>query len=147
MCQLKQTLEAELERYFRPEFLNRLDDKIVFRALTREDLVLIVEYELAKVQERLQSREMTLVVETSSKDFLIEKGYNPNFGARPLRRAIEQYVEDQLAEHILRGDFKSGQSIRVWHEKDETHLRFEAQDSEPAPPDKEDLAATGAEST
>src|SRR5690606_25141139 len=78
---IKQTLNTEIERYFRPEFINRLDDTIVFRPLSREDLVSIVDYELKKVFKRLAERDMELELDQPAKDFLIEKGYNPDFGA------------------------------------------------------------------
>jgi ATP-dependent Clp protease ATP-binding subunit ClpC len=108
---IKSTLLQEIQRYFRPEFVNRLDDVIVFRPLTRENLVNIIEYELKKLQKRLAERAMVLKMDDKAKDFLIEKGYNPDFGARPLRRALEQQVEDPLSESILRGEFKAGNVI------------------------------------
>ncbi len=108
---IKSTLLQEIQRYFRPEFVNRLDDVIVFRPLTRENLVNIIEYELKKLQKRLAERAMVLKMDDKAKDFLIEKGYNPDFGARPLRRALEQQVEDPLSESILRGEFKPGNVI------------------------------------
>ena len=141
---MKQTLEAELSRFFRPEFINRLDDKIVFRPLTRENLVQIVEYELNKVQKRLKERAMTLEMEQSAKDFLIAKGYNPDFGARPLRRAIEQYVENPVSESILRGEFKNGQHIKASKAEGKEELVFTTSGGEPAKPE---LAKAGAEST
>jgi ATP-dependent Clp protease ATP-binding subunit ClpC len=110
---IKTTLNNEIERYFRPEFINRLDDIIVFRPLTRENLIQIVEYELKKVTKRLAEREMALKLEDTAKDFLITKGYNPDYGARPLRRALEQHVEDPLSEAILRDEFKPGQTILI----------------------------------
>ena len=151
---MKQTLQAEIERYFRPEFINRLDDVIVFRPLNREDLVGIVEYELKQVFSRLEERGMTLKVDKSAKEFLIDKGYNPDFGARPLRRAIEQYVEDPLSESLLRGEFTAEQIITVTREGEEDHLSFSAE----ARPVEEkadasadapaaDVAEAGAEST
>jgi ATP-dependent Clp protease ATP-binding subunit ClpC len=148
---MKQTLQTELERYFRPEFLNRLDDVIVFRPLNRSDLVGIVEYELKKVRKRLSEKNMTLELEDSAKDFLIEKGYNPDFGARPLRRAIEQQIEDPLSEAILRGEFKINQLIRVRREPDQPTLVFTATNHESAgqgkPAAPNDLAKAGADST
>ena len=146
---MKETLNNEIERYFRPEFINRLDDTIVFRALNREDLVTIVEYELAKVGKRLVDQELTMTLEQSAKDFLIDKGYNPDFGARPLRRAIEHHVEDPLSEAILRGEFTPGQNIRISHAKDAEakELTFNPETPEPAEPDEGDLAKAGAEST
>jgi ATP-dependent Clp protease ATP-binding subunit ClpC len=110
---MKQTLLAEIERYFRPEFINRLDDVIVFRPLNKGDLINIVEYELRKVRKRLGEKGLTLELEESAKDYLIEKGYNPDFGARPLRRAIEHYVEDPISEEILRGGYKGKNKITV----------------------------------
>ncbi|MBI1337871.1 MAG: AAA domain-containing protein [Phycisphaera sp.] len=143
---MKQTLMTEIERYFRPEFINRLDDTIVFRPLTRADLDGIVLYEMRKVVARLKERQITLNLDDKAKDFLIKKGYNPDFGARPLRRAIEQYVEDSLSESILRGEFKDGQNIEVtYHDGDEV-LKMTATNA-PPPNKGEKLEKAGAEST
>jgi ATP-dependent Clp protease ATP-binding subunit ClpC len=135
---MKSKLQKEVERYFRPEFLNRLDDIIVFRSLTRENLESIVDFELRKVRQRLAKMGLTLDMDLPAKDFLIEKGYNPDFGARPLRRAIEQFVEDPISEDILRGTYKGQAHINVTvrseidPEGDESkHLFFEAEDIEP----------------
>ncbi len=144
---IKQTLNSEIERYFRPEFINRLDDVIVFRPLTRDDLINIVEYELKKVRQRLEQQGFVLELGEQAKDFLIKKGYNPDYGARPLRRAIEQYVEDSLSESILRGEFKSGQTITVSSLPDQDHLTFKASQSEAAAADEGDLAKSSVEST
>jgi ATP-dependent Clp protease ATP-binding subunit ClpC len=148
---MKQTLQTELERYFRPEFLNRLDDVIVFRPLNRNDLVGIVEYELKKVRKRLADKDIALELEDSAKDFLIEKGYNPDFGARPLRRAIEQQIEDPLSEAILRGEFKPNQVIKVRRDPDQPALVFTSSIGEPAggakPAAANDLAKAGTDST
>jgi len=108
---MKRQLMEEVEKHFRPEFLNRVDDTIVFRALTREDLTQIVKLELDKVRERLNTQELTLVVKVRALDLLIERGYNPEFGARPLRRAVEKYLEDPLSERILSGKFTSGRIV------------------------------------
>ncbi|MEM1356205.1 MAG: ATP-dependent Clp protease ATP-binding subunit [Planctomycetota bacterium] len=124
---IKKTLMTEIERYFRPEFINRLDDIIVFRPLTREDLHTVVDYELAKVFDRLEEKDMALSLDGTAKEFLIDKGYNPDFGARPLRRAISQYVEDPLSEAILRGDVGEGQLIKVSREEEKDHLTFSYQ--------------------
>ena len=94
---IKGSLMGEVEKFFRPEFINRLDDTIVFRPLVKDDLYHIIDIELAKVAERIQAKGMDLELDAKAKDFLIEKGYNPDFGARPLRRAISSYVEDPLA--------------------------------------------------
>ena len=120
---MKDMLQKEVERHFRPEFINRLDDLIVFKALTREDLQIIVGYELRKVFGRMSDRGFTMEVTPEAKEFLIDKGYDPEFGARPLRRAIERYVEDPLSENILRGEFKDKNGIKV--ELKDEHLNFE----------------------
>jgi ATP-dependent Clp protease ATP-binding subunit ClpC len=147
---VKTILMKEIERFFRPEFINRLDDVIVFRPLTREDLVQIIAYEVSKVAKRLATQGINIEIEQSAKDFLIEKGYNPEFGARPLRRAIGTYIEDPLSEMLLQGEFKSGQKIMVSRKIDADnkpgeHLVFTAKDAETAPASGTDQpAAAGA---
>ncbi|MCC7204823.1 MAG: NDP-hexose 4-ketoreductase, partial [Phycisphaeraceae bacterium] len=146
---IKQTLNSEIERYFRPEFINRLDDVIVFRQLSKADLVTIVEYELRKVHQRLEAQEMKLELEESAKEYLIEKGYNPDFGARPLRRALEQNVEDPVSEAILRGELRPGKMLKIRKAEDREALVFDVVD-QPASTAKEEtpkLAESGAEST
>lgn len=125
---MKELLDKEIERHFRPEFINRLDSQIVFRALTRKDLETIVEYELNKVFKRLVEHNLHLELEDATKEFLIDKGYNPEFGARPLRRAIEHYIEDPLSEALLRGDFK-GKSVIKISVLDDENLKFKGIDS------------------
>jgi len=121
---MKEMLVREVERHFRPEFLNRLDDTIVFKALTRQDLQIIVDYELAKVFKRLTEHGFRLELSEQAKEFLIDKGYNPEFGARPLRRAIEHYIEDPLSEALLQGEFKGKNLIKI-DVQDEEHLKLE----------------------
>jgi len=121
---MKDMLEKEVEHHFRPEFLNRVDDTIVFRPLTRENLQTIVDYELAKVFKRLVEHGLKLELTSHAKEFLIDKGYNPEFGARPLRRAIEHYIEDPLSEAMLQGVFKGKNLIKI-DIQDEEHLKFE----------------------
>ncbi|MFB0554833.1 MAG: ATP-dependent Clp protease ATP-binding subunit [Phycisphaerae bacterium] len=134
---MKDILQKEVEHHFRPEFLNRVDDTIVFKALTREDLQTIVGYELAKVFKRLTDHGFKLELTDQAKEFLIDKGYNPEFGARPLRRAIEHYIEDPLSESVLSGKFKGKNLIKI-DVQDEEHLKFEGfevtepKESEPA---------------
>jgi ATP-dependent Clp protease ATP-binding subunit ClpC len=151
---MKDLLNKEIERHFRPEFINRLDDVIVFKALSREDLETIVDYELRKVRQRLNERDLELVLEQDAKDFLIEKGYNPDFGARPLRRAIEHHVEDPISEEILRGSYEDKNKIIVTvreepaeeGEEPSKHLYFEAA-GEKQPADSESETAGVPEGT
>ncbi len=124
---MKELLNKEVERFFRPEFLNRLDDTIVFHPLTKDDLTHVVELELNKVFKRLTEHGLKLDVSQAAKEFLIDKGYNSEYGARPLRRAIEHYVEDPISESILRGAFKDTKCIRI-DVKDEDHLKFDSVD-------------------
>jgi ATP-dependent Clp protease ATP-binding subunit ClpC len=138
--QMKQRLMSSVERHFRPEFLNRLDDTIVFRPLTREDLGHIVEIEFAQVAARLAERDIAVELTEDAKEFLIEEGYSPEFGARPLRRAIENHIEDPLAEELLRDQFAGGANIRVKVQED--HLYFETVEPGAAPePEAQEAAA------
>ncbi|HEV8607673.1 MAG TPA: ATP-dependent Clp protease ATP-binding subunit [Tepidisphaeraceae bacterium] len=144
---MKDTLMKEIERYFRPEFIGRLDDVIVFRPLGREHLEKIVELELNKVTKRLVEHGLKIDLTQEAKEFLIEKGTNNDFGARPLRRAIEQHVEDPLSEDILRGSFKGKDLIRisVKTEADNSkHLYFEALVEKDAPKPQMAQAASDA---
>ncbi|MCS7305329.1 MAG: ATP-dependent Clp protease ATP-binding subunit [Thermoguttaceae bacterium] len=110
---MKQRVLEHIEKVFRPEFLNRVDDVIVFRHLTQEDLGQVVELELRKVRERLKEKGLQLVLTEEAKKFLIKRGSNLEFGARPLRRAIETYVEDPLAEELLKGEFEGKDTITI----------------------------------
>ena len=112
----------EAKKFFRPEFLNRLDDIIVFRTLGKPELVSILELEIKKVLERIARKNVRIVFDDKSKDFLIEKGFDPQYGARPMRRAVERYLEDPLAEEILRGTLIEGEPVQVTVEADK--LRF-----------------------
>jgi ATP-dependent Clp protease ATP-binding subunit ClpC len=111
--QMKEKMMSEAKRVFKPEFLNRLDDIIVFHSLTRDDLTKIVDIEVAKVLTRLKPREITFRLTPEATAFLIEKGYDPAYGARPLRRAVERFLEDPMAEEILRGTIKNGDFVVV----------------------------------
>ncbi len=103
----------ETKKVFKPEFLNRLDDIIVFHTLSKEMLTRIVDLEVAKVIARIKQREITLTLDAPAHELLIEKGYDPSYGARPMRRAVERYLEDPMAEEILRGTFKAGDQVQV----------------------------------
>ncbi len=110
---MKDRVNEELKRHFRPEFLNRIDDTIVFGELTREEVTEIVDLLIKRVQAQLETRGLTLELTTEAKMLLAKKGYDPSLGARPLRRAIQRYVEDALSERILWKEFHPGEVIVV----------------------------------
>ena len=110
---MRERILDEAKKTFRPEFLNRLDDIIVFRSLTKPDLIQILELEVEKVVKRLKGKNLQLVLDEKAKDFLVEKGYDPTYGARPMRRAVERYLEDPLAEEILKGQLHDNEPIQV----------------------------------
>ena len=110
---MKGKILEEAKRVFKPEFINRLDDLIVFHTLGRPDLLRIVDLEVAKVTKRIRSKDIHVVLDTSAHEFLIEKGYDPTYGARPMRRAVEKFLEDPLAEELLRGNIKAGDTLNV----------------------------------
>jgi len=116
---MKGKLLEEVKRTFKPEFLNRIDDIIVFRPLIKEDLVKIVDIEIAHVAERLKDQEIKLEVSQEAKEFLIEKGFDPVFGARPLKRTIQRFLEDPLASEIISKKFKENMTIKVSRKNEE----------------------------
>ncbi len=113
MKRMKSDVMFEVERHFRPEFLNRVDELIIFNPLTKDDLRRIIDNQLHDVQARIKERGIDLTLEPSAIDFLIKKGFHEDYGARPLRRAIERFVEDPLAEELLRAEGKECVQIRV----------------------------------
>jgi ATP-dependent Clp protease ATP-binding subunit ClpC len=115
---MRERILDEAKRTFRPEFLNRLDDVIVFRSFTKPDLIQILTLEANKVVERLRHKNIRLELDDKAKDFLVEKGYDPQYGARPMRRAVERFLEDPLAEEILKGSLQPGEPILVTSDKE-----------------------------
>jgi ATP-dependent Clp protease ATP-binding subunit ClpC len=112
--QMRDKILEESKRTFKPEFLNRLDDMIVFHTLGRPDLAKIVNLEVAKVVDRIGTKAIKVVLDPSAVEFLIDKGYDPTYGARPMRRAVEKFLEDPLAEELLRGNIKAGNVLDVY---------------------------------
>ena len=129
----------EVERHFRPEFLNRIDEMIVFNPLTTDDLKRIIHLQLSDVLHRLQERGISLQLDEAAADFLIKTGFSEDYGARPLRRAIERYIEDPLAEQLLRLEELSGLHIKVTLGEDGESLHFDQKQI--LPPDEEPVAA------
>lgn len=119
---MKEQLLKEMEKHFRPEFINRLDDIIVFKPLNKGDIHKILDIELKNLKERMKNKFITLELTSEAKDFLVEKGFDPDFGARPLKRAIEKFLEDPISEDLLRGKFADSNYIMVSHKED--HLEF-----------------------
>ncbi|MBV9391747.1 MAG: ATP-dependent Clp protease ATP-binding subunit, partial [Verrucomicrobia bacterium] len=129
---MRDKILEESRRVFKPEFLNRLDDIIVFHTLGRSDLIKIVDLEVAKVVERVKAKEIKVVLDSSAVEFLIDKGYDPTYGARPMRRAVEKFLEDPLAEELLRGNIKPGDTLEVHAAADQ--LGFKVAQHEPGEP-------------
>jgi ATP-dependent Clp protease ATP-binding subunit ClpC len=128
---MREKVLEEAKRIFKPEFLNRISDIIFFRPLDRDDLIKIVDLEVAKFANRLKDRKIVLEFTPEAKALIIEKGYDEKYGARPLRRAVEHYLEDPLAESILKGEVKDGEPCLVVRNGDT--LEFKAKEpSKPA---------------
>jgi len=142
---MKTRVVEEIEKVFRPEFVNRVNEIIVFRHLTTEDLKEVVDLEMCKVRGRLEERGLTLELSEEGKDFLIRKGANTDYGARPLRRAIESFIEDPLAEELLKGEFNGKDTIRVTLKKvgGKNQLTFEGLVLKEPPPEPVGAIAEG----
>jgi ATP-dependent Clp protease ATP-binding subunit ClpC len=121
---LKNTVEEAMKKLFNPEFLNRVDETIVFRNLEKDDILKIIDIDLKEIYKNIHENKMVLSLDVSAKDFLAEKGFDAKYGARPLRRALQKYVEDPLAEEILRGTFKDGSVIVAKHFENLDELTF-----------------------
>jgi ATP-dependent Clp protease ATP-binding subunit ClpC len=121
---MKNKVQDELKQHFRPEFLNRVDDVIVFPQLTQEEIVAIVDLMIAKLDVRLKDKDMGIELTPAAKNLLAKKGYDPVLGARPLRRTIQRDIEDALSEKILYGEIKAGEIVLVDTDDDEKNPQF-----------------------
>jgi ATP-dependent Clp protease ATP-binding subunit ClpC len=110
---MKERVMGELKKIFRPELLNRIDEVIVFHKLAKEEILEIVELMMRRVREQISTHEVAIELSDAAKELLVEKGYDPAMGARPLRRAIQRYIEDPLADFVLGSDLKPGVTIVV----------------------------------
>jgi ATP-dependent Clp protease ATP-binding subunit ClpC len=110
---MKEKVNQALKAHFRPEFLNRIDDTIVFHELTKEEVMIIADMFITRLRDQLMLQGLGLELSAKAQEFLAEKGYDPELGARPLRRAVQQYVEDVLSEKILFKEFHAGQTIVI----------------------------------
>jgi len=116
-------VKAELKRHFRPEFLNRIDDIIIFHSLDEVQLAHIVEIQLKRLEKRLAQQQLTIELDKSAKQLLARDGYDPQFGARPLKRSIQEKLLDPLSLRLLEGEFKPGDTIKVGAKGDELELK------------------------
>jgi len=128
---IKDLVMDAMKKTFRPEFLNRIDEIIVFQQLTKEEIRRIVDIMSADLQSRIKSQGMELVISDECKDYLAKDGYNPTYGARPLRRSIQRLLEDALAEQVLQGNFKEGDTILTKLDGDE--IKFDKPEKKPEP--------------
>ena len=131
---MKSKVAEELKRHFRPEFLNRIDETIVFHQLTVEEVTEIVDLMLDRVHKQLKNSDIEIVLSEESKEFLATEGYNKEFGARPLRRSIQRLLEDPLSEELLQGKYKAGSTIVISLNSEEGILEFEAVEAPTEPP-------------
>jgi ATP-dependent Clp protease ATP-binding subunit ClpC len=131
---MKERVTDELKKHFRPEFINRIDDIIVFHELQMDELKQIVDLLLARVREQLTAQKLDIVLTDDAKEYLGKQGYDPELGARPLRRAIQRLLEDPLSERVLLGEFKAGTTILVGFDTENEELTFEAFSTSDTPP-------------
>jgi ATP-dependent Clp protease ATP-binding subunit ClpC len=129
---MKVKVEDEVKRFFRPEFLNRIDGSVVFHSLTKDHIVSIVDLMLNDVRKPMLEKGLSLEVSDAAKEWLAEKGYDPTFGARPLRRVIEQKIEDPLSDEVLKGKYQPGDTIMVDVNTDDDELVIGVQVEAPA---------------
>lgn len=135
---MKSTIQSALKKTFSPEFLNRLDDVIIFNSLEREDIHKIIDISLGHLFARITEIGYKVELTEAAKDFLSEKGYDPQFGARPLNRAIQKYLEDPVAEEILQGDIKEGDTLLADHDGKSEELKIKVRKSKPKKEKKEE---------
>jgi ATP-dependent Clp protease ATP-binding subunit ClpC len=131
---IKGKVTEAAKKYFKPEFLNRIDDLVVFRMLEKGDLNTIVDLEVAKLVVRLKNKQITVTLDDSAREFLMKEGYDPQYGARPMRRAVEKHMEDPLAELVLKGDAREGSTIRVSFDEEAKKLKFTPETPSDQPP-------------
>ena len=116
---MEEKVMAELKKHFRPEFLNRVDDVIIFQSLDESEIERIVDIQLEKLKQRLAQQNLTLDVDKAAKMLLAKEGYDPQFGARPLKRAVQDHILNPLSLRLLEGEFKPGDKIKVTVKDDE----------------------------
>ena len=138
---VQEGIKDEVQRFFRPEFLNRIDEIVTFNPLTKSDLYRIIDLELHKVEQRLATKKLVLHLSDMARDFLIQHGHHPEYGARPLRRCIERHVEDRLAEELLKGNLPEGSLVEMTYEEGQDGLGFNAIPPDPSGRENSDAPA------
>jgi len=136
--QTKSILQKALQKTFAPEFLNRIDDVIMFNSLSKEDIEEIIDLELKGFYERVKSLGYHVKISTAAKDFIADKGYDANFGARPLKRAIQKYLEDPMAEVLIKSNLQEGDTIQVGFSAEKSEIKIRIQKKKPELPEKSD---------
>jgi len=131
-------IENALKRAFAPEFLNRIDDVIVFNSLGKEEIFKIIDIELAALFGRVHALGYQIELTEAAKDFIADKGYDSQFGARPLKRAIQKYLEDPIAEEILKGELGDAETMVVDYDKDSNEIKVSAQKNSGKEPKQEE---------
>ena len=121
---IKSTIDESVKRLFSPEFINRVDDFIIFRKLSKEDINLIIDIQLKQLVKRLEVNQMSLQLSETAKNFLVEKGFDEKYGARPLRRALQKYIEDDLAEEVLKNNLTNGTKVEADFDEEKKKLKF-----------------------
>ncbi len=129
---MREDIEESLKKTFRPEFLNRIDEVIIFQRLSKEDMKRIVDLQMKDIRLRLQEQGLDIQLSEAARDWLAEKGYDPVFGARPLRRTLQRLVENPLSKKLMRGELRAGGQWQIDLEKGELVFR-EIQSKQPAP--------------
>ncbi len=135
MSMTKSILQKALQKTFAPEFLNRIDDVIMFNSLGREDINKIIDLELKGLYERVNSLGYQLKIATGARDYIAERGFDANFGARPLKRAIQKYLEDPMAELLIRANLNEGDTIVVSFNAAKSEIRIKVQKKKPELPE------------
>ncbi|RKY46409.1 MAG: ATP-dependent Clp protease ATP-binding subunit, partial [Candidatus Neomarinimicrobiota bacterium] len=132
---IKKMLLAEVNKLFPPEFLNRIEEPIVFRPLSREDILKIIDIQMKEIQENIKSSGLSIILSEEAKEYILQKGYKPEFGARPIRRTLQELVENPIAEELLRGNISKGLPILV-RVKDNKLVFEQVRETLPASSDK-----------
>ena len=122
--EMRSTIEEAMKRQFNPEFLNRLDEIIVFHQLTKQHIFEIIDIQTRHLLERLNAMDLKVEIDEAAKEFIAEKGYDEKYGARPLRRAIQRYIEDEIADRMIRGELEAGSSVQVAYDEEEKKLTY-----------------------